>query len=88
MSKLLKSEKESIKDLIQTYRELHDKINEVENGIEAIEKEMKRLYSQKDSIIDQIQANREREIITMKALEDKYGLGKLDLDDMSWVTNN
>ena len=88
MPKLLKAEKDSIIDIIQTYRILHGKIADVTDGIAAIEKEMKSLHSKKDSIIAQIQANREQEGELMNTLMAKYGKGKLSIDDMTWLSEN
>lgn len=88
MTKLLKSEKDSIIDMIQTYRALHSKIAEVEKVIESVEKQMKILYSQKDSIIAQMQVNRDQEGLLLNELVEKYGKGKLSIDDMTWITED
>jgi len=88
MTKLLKSEKDSIVDMIQTYRDLHGKIAEIEKGITMVETQMKKLYSQKDSIIAKMQANRDQEGLLLNELMEKYGRGKLSIDDMTWVTED
>lgn len=85
MSKLEKKETDAILDLIQTYRDLHTKIAEVEEGIVTVEKQMKKLHKQKDAVIAQIQANRDREGELIGDLMKKYGDGKLNLNDLEWV---
>lgn len=87
MPKLHKKETAALLELIHTYRNLHTKIAEVEDGIASVEKQMKKLYKQKDAVIAQIQANREREGELIDELLEKYGKGKLNLENLEWIND-
>jgi len=84
---LEQTEQTQILDLMSNYKHLHDEIARVEVSIRELESEMKRLYSDKDRVINGIENNRDNEATIIKALVDKYGEGKLDVTTMTWYPN-
>lgn len=84
---LEQSEQKSILDLMSNYKKLHEEISRIEVSIVDFEKSLKMLYKDKDAVIKNIEENRESESTIIKGLVEKYGEGRLDLQNFEWVTN-
>ena len=85
---LEQTEQKSILDLMNNYRKLHEEITKIEVMSKDFEKTLQELYKTKDVVIKSIEENRENEAGIIKGLVDKYGEGKLDLQNFEWITNN
>ena len=85
---LEKEEQQKILDLMDNYRKLHEEISKVEVMVRDFEKTLQELYKTKDTVIKNIEDNRENEAGLLKGLVAKYGEGKLDLTNFEWITNN
>lgn len=84
---LEQTEQTQILDLMSNYKQLHDEIARVEVSIRDLEAEMKKLHNDKDRVINGIEDNRDNEATIIKTLVDKYGEGKLSLQNMEWISN-
>ena len=84
---LEEQEKQQILSLMAKYRNLHDGISRIEVSIKDVEQTLRSLYEEKDAIVKGIEENRETETTVIKSLVEKYGEGKLNLDNFEWVTS-
>lgn len=80
-------EKRNILDLMSRYRSLHEEIAKIEKSINDFNNSLKDLYKTKDIIVGRLEENRETEATLIKMLVEKYGEGRLNTNDMTWVPN-
>lgn len=85
--KLEQNELDAINELIVKYNNQHDDIIRVELSIKELETNLKSLNEKKDKLLNTIEDNRDLERTIVKALVDKYGEGKLDVQTLEWITN-
>jgi hypothetical protein len=84
---LEQTEQQSIIDLMDNYRKLHEEITKIEVMTKDFEQSLRQLHKDKDAVIKGIEDNRENESGILKGLVEKYGEGKLDLSKFEWITN-
>jgi len=80
-------EKESILALLNNYRQIHDGLSKIEGSINEMQKALTDLFNAKDALIKNLEDNREGESTLIKGLVEKYGEGKLNLENFEWVIN-
>lgn len=81
-------EKESILALLNNYRQIHDGLSTIEDSINIMQKSLTELLNSKDALINNLEENREGESTLIKGLVEKYGEGKLNLENFEWIINS
>lgn len=79
------SEQRSIIELMDRYKRLHDEITRIEVTIKDVENDLRTLLKSKDSVVDGITKNREKEHQLILELTKKYGDGKLNVQNFEWI---
>lgn len=67
-----------VKNIIDSYKKLHDELGQLENDLSSIN-------HKKEITVNSILSTRTFEEAFTKTLEEKYGPGKLDVQTMKWI---
>jgi hypothetical protein len=86
--KITDDEQSKILGLMAEYRSLHDGLNEIEASINKMVETIKEAYSLKEALDKRIKDVRASEDVVITGMIEKYGNGKLNLDDLEWILTN
>lgn len=84
---LKQSQQQTILDIMDKYRTLHEKISNLESSILELDVNLKKLYAEKDTFLKGMEDTKDEEASLMKTLIDEYGEGKINIHDLSWIEN-